>query len=73
MVAVIVLLLSRRDCHTAVRAGELRAEWKQKRTPVCYSDGFLAATALTMGFVMVTRNVRHFDHISGLVIENWFE
>jgi predicted nucleic acid-binding protein len=23
--------------------------------------------------VLVTRNVRHFDHVTGLKIENWFE
>jgi len=23
--------------------------------------------------VLVTRNVRHFDHVAGLNVENWFE
>ena len=61
------------DHATAVRAGELRAEWKQNGTPVGFSDGFIAATALVADFILVTRNTRHFDHVHGLTVENWFE
>ncbi|MEI8042980.1 MAG: PIN domain-containing protein [Verrucomicrobiota bacterium] len=54
-------------------AGELRGEWKLRGTPVSYRDGLIAATAKAGGLILVTRNVRHFDHVAGLQIENWFE
>jgi predicted nucleic acid-binding protein len=57
----------------AVRAGELRAEWKQAGTPVGYDDGLIAAVTLVADLILVTRNVRHFDHVSNLKVENWFE
>jgi predicted nucleic acid-binding protein len=34
-------------------------------------DPLLAATAVH-GLVLVTRNMRHFEPIEGLRIENWF-
>ena len=61
------------DYATAVRAGELRAAWKQAGTPVGYEDGLIAAAALVANLTLVTRNTRHFDHIAGLKVENWFE
>jgi predicted nucleic acid-binding protein len=61
------------DEATVILAADLRAEWKTRGTPVGYRDGLIAATAKAHGLVLVTRNVRHFDHVAGLKIENWFE
>jgi tRNA(fMet)-specific endonuclease VapC len=61
------------DEAVALLAGDLRAEWKLRGTPVGYRDGLIAATAHAHGLTVVTRNVRHFDHVTGLKIENWFE
>lgn len=61
------------DEAVARRAGDLRAAWKAAGTPVGYPDGLIAATAQAHGLILVTRNVRHFDHIAGLTVENWFE
>lgn len=61
------------DQPLAVLAGDLRAEWKIRGMPVGYSDGLIAASAKHYGLILVTRNVRHFDHVTGLVVENWFE
>jgi predicted nucleic acid-binding protein len=33
----------------------------------------IAATAKAHNLILATRNVRHFDHLSGLTVENWFE
>jgi predicted nucleic acid-binding protein len=57
--------------QAALFAGDLRAEWKARGTPVSYGDGLIAATARLAG--LVTRNVRHFVHVEGLAVENWFE
>lgn len=67
--AVTVLPL---DEATGRLAGDLRAEWKLNGTPVGYRDGLIAATAKALDFILVTRNVRHFDHVQGLKVENWF-
>ncbi len=60
------------DEALAIAAADLRAEWKAKGTPVGYRDGLIAVTAKENGLVLVTRNVRHFDHVEGLKLENWF-
>jgi tRNA(fMet)-specific endonuclease VapC len=36
-------------------------------------DLLIAATALTMNFILVTNNEKHFRKIAGLRIENWAE
>jgi len=36
-------------------------------------DGQTAAVAATRGFILVTRNVRHFEGFQGLEVQNWFE
>jgi tRNA(fMet)-specific endonuclease VapC len=61
------------DEPTVVLAADLRAEWTVRGTPVGYHDGLIAATARAHDLVLVTRNVRHFDHVTGLKIANWFE
>ncbi len=61
------------DEPLAIVAGDLRAAWKARGTPVGYGDGLIAATAKARNLVLVTRNVRHFDHVTGLQVENWFE
>ena len=61
------------DEFLAVAAGDLRAEWKQRGTPAGYGDGLIASTAKARNLVLVTRNVRHFDHVNGLKVENWSE
>lgn len=61
------------DESLAMIAGDLRAAWKISGTPVGYPDGLIAATAKGHGLTLVTRNVKHFDHVTGLKVENWFE
>ena len=61
------------DESTAIIAGDLRAEWKRRGTTVGYKDGLIAAAAKDRELILVTRNVRHFDHVSGLIVQNWFE
>jgi predicted nucleic acid-binding protein len=60
------------DESLAIAAGDLRAEWKKQCTMAGYGDGLIAATARAKNLVLVTRYVRHFDHVLGLRVENWF-
>ena len=36
-------------------------------------DILIGATAIHGGFVMVTENVKHLNHLSPITIENWIE
>lgn len=56
----------------SLATAELDAVLRRRGTPIGLVDTFLAATALTFQLVMVTRNVRHFEKVPGLTIENWF-
>lgn len=56
----------------SLRAAELAAELQRQGCAIGVPDTFLAATALVHGLVVVTRNVRHFERVDGLVLENWF-
>lgn len=57
----------------AERAGDLLAKLHSRGEPIGLEDVLIGATALAHGFVVATRNVRHFDRIDGLVVENWWE
>lgn len=56
----------------AERGGMISAELRRKGRPCGNLDPLLAATALEHDLILVTRNVRHFEHIPKLQIENWF-
>jgi len=51
--------------------GELKATLEKQGTPLDDFDLILAACALTHNFTLVTNNVKHFDRIAGLRLENW--
>lgn len=49
------------DAEIALAAGRLRARREQKGRPVAQADMLIAASALTRGLTLVTRNVADFD------------
>jgi len=51
--------------------GEIRASLRVKGTPIGPNDLWLAAQAKAMGLVVVSRNVREFQRVSGLKTEGW--
>jgi predicted nucleic acid-binding protein len=58
--------------NDAARAyAELRAALEAQGTPIGDGDTRIAAVALTHGLTVVTRNVRHFERVPGLTVENW--
>jgi tRNA(fMet)-specific endonuclease VapC len=59
------------DC--ARIAGQVRARLDQVGEPIGPIDVLIAATALAASAVLVTRNVKEFRRVEGLVIENWYE
>jgi predicted nucleic acid-binding protein len=58
--------------RVAIAAADLRALLRKNGTPIDIQDAFLAATALVHDLVLVTRNIRHFQNVADLVVENWF-
>ncbi|MCH8479605.1 MAG: type II toxin-antitoxin system VapC family toxin [Wenzhouxiangella sp.] len=61
------------DEAISLRAGELSARLRGQDRDIGVVDTLLAATAEPRGLVMVTRNLRHFQGIDGLKLENWFD
>ena len=49
----------------------LKADLQSQGTPLDDFDLFIAATALSLGYRLVTNNERHFRRVPGLQVENW--
>ena len=59
------------DEAAARRYGALRAQLERQGTPLADADLRIAAIALVQRLTVVTGNVRHFQRVPGLVVENW--
>ncbi len=57
----------------ALRASDLSAELRQNGVGISENDLLLAAHALSRDLLLITRNVRHFENVPKLSLENWFE
>lgn len=56
--------------------GKIRAHLetlKPNAQPIGGTDMLIAAQALRLGAILVTANVREFNRVSGLKVENWQE
>jgi predicted nucleic acid-binding protein len=60
------------DAAVVLAAADLAAMLRRTGQPVEWPDLMLAATAQVHRLTVVTRNVRHFERVPGLQIENWF-
>ncbi len=59
------------DTGAAVLFGKIKAGLRREGNLVNDSDLMIASVALSTHSVLVTNNVRHFNRIQGLVLENW--
>ncbi|EDJ3643367.1 VapC toxin family PIN domain ribonuclease, partial [Salmonella enterica subsp. enterica serovar Kentucky] len=55
----------------AIHTGQIRAELARKGTPVGPYDQMIAGHARSRGLVVVTNNLREFERIPGIRIEDW--
>jgi tRNA(fMet)-specific endonuclease VapC len=55
------------------RFGELKAALEVRGERLADVDPMIAATALEHNLVVVTGNLRHFERIGSLQVENWIE
>jgi predicted nucleic acid-binding protein len=51
--------------------GTMKSSLEQSGSPLDDMDLMIAATALLDNLVLVTNNLKHFQRIDGLKIENW--
>ena len=49
----------------------IRADLRKKGTPIGSMDLLIAAHTLFLDSVLVTDNVREFERIAGMKVENW--
>jgi tRNA(fMet)-specific endonuclease VapC len=61
------------DAVAARTFGELKADLERVGTPLAEPDLRIAAIVLTQRLTLVTRNVRHFSRVPGLLVENWID
>lgn len=55
----------------AAHYGDIRADLERKGTPIGVNDLHIAGHARSEGLVLATNNLREFERIDGLRLENW--
>lgn len=61
------------DDDAALEYGKICAELHKKGTPIGTMDMLIAAHAKSEDLILVTNNVREFERVIDLKIENWVE
>ena len=51
--------------------GDVRAALEKAGKPIGNNDLWIAAHALTLGVPLVSNNIREFERVPGLKLENW--
>ena len=59
------------DDTAAVEYGNICARLQKRGTPIGTMDTLIAAHARAAGLILITNNVREFERVPGLRIENW--
>lgn len=59
------------DECAAEHTGQLRAELAKAGTPIGPYDQFIAGHARALGLILVTNNLREFQRVPGLRVEDW--
>ncbi len=59
------------DELAATRYGELRATLERRGRPIGPLDTLIAAHALSLGWRLATHNLREFQRVPGLHLEDW--
>ncbi|MEN5201478.1 tRNA(fMet)-specific endonuclease VapC [Pseudomonas wadenswilerensis] len=59
------------DDRAATHSGQLRAELARAGTPIGPYDQMIAGHARSLGLLLVTNNMREFQRVPGLRVEDW--
>jgi len=66
-----VLIWADWDEPAALRFGTLKAALQADGTPIDDMDLVIASISLTVGARLATSNLRHFELVPGLVVDDW--
>lgn len=61
------------DEQAALHHGNESAKLIKTGFTPAFIDAQIASIAMSHGLILVTRNIKDFQHFDGLLIENWFE
>jgi len=61
------------DDKAAWQYGQIRAALEKTGQPIGVNDLHIAAHARSNGLILVTNNLREFERVPGLLLENWVE
>lgn len=59
------------DHQAAAHFGQLRAELYRQGKPIGPYDMMISGHARSLGLILVTNNLKEFDRVPGLRLENW--
>ena len=59
------------DNAAADAFAKVRAQLERQGTPIGFADTMIGAHALALKAALVTNNLRHFQNVRGLTLENW--
>jgi len=66
-----LLTISPLGAEVGQHYGRIRAYLKRRGRLIGPNDLFIAAHALSLGATLVSNNLREFERVPGLVVENW--
>jgi len=55
----------------ALHYGQIRSELERRGTPIGINDLHIAAHARSEGLTLVSNNLREFERVEGLLLQNW--
>ena len=61
------------DACAGKEFARIKVELQQKGTPLADMDMMIASICKANGGILVTNNIKHFEKIEGLPLENWSE
>ena len=59
------------DNAAADAFAKVRAQLERQGTPIGFADTMIGAHALALKAALVTNNLKHFQNVRGLTLENW--
>ena len=59
------------DFSAAKKYGEIRSYLEEQGTPLAHADLQIASISLSMNMTLITGNLKHFQRVPRLAVENW--
>ena len=61
------------DFSSVAESAAIRVQLEKKGTPIGSYDLLIAGIARSRGITLVTNNIKEFERVEGLLLENWIE